>query len=206
MLANKCRIPPRSGASTIFRRGSVDRLPSALAPSLLLSPGPMGISMLLYLAHDSDLRAFTGAPRTLQVWLRYPHSIPPVSLHEYWQDLDAILAGEPSERSKSRLRPQEADWTYPFVADRGAHALSSISTEQLLHSIELVARPQVEAYVRQRWVAKAVKTGEVPELAPAQVSLGTEELLVHLARLRESCALAVSKGYGLLMALWEESS
>ena len=33
---------------------------------------------------------------------------------------------------------------------------------------------------------------------------GTERLLTHLTRLREACELAVSKGYGILMALWEE--
>jgi hypothetical protein len=33
---------------------------------------------------------------------------------------------------------------------------------------------------------------------------GTERLLTHLTRLREACELAVSKGYGILMALWDE--
>jgi hypothetical protein len=33
---------------------------------------------------------------------------------------------------------------------------------------------------------------------------GAERLLTHLTRLREACELAVSKGYGILMALWEE--
>jgi len=165
----------------------------------------MGICMRLYLAPDSDLRAFSGAPRTLRVWLRYPRSQPDISLREYWEDLDAILTSDPSVHPKPSLRPQGADWTYPFVADRGAHALSSTSTEHLLHSIDQVARPQVEAYVRQRWEARARQTGQPPELPPTRLSAETEELLVYLARLRESCALAVGKRYGVLMALWQES-
>lgn len=165
----------------------------------------MGISMWLYSAPDSDLRAFAGAPRTLQIWLRYPRSLPDVSLHEHWQDLDAILGSEPSVHSKSPLRPQGADWTYPFVADRGAHALSSTTTEDLLHSIDQVDRPKVEDYVRRQWAAQALEVGHSPELTPMQLSSRTDELLVHLARLRESCALALSKRYGLLMALWEET-
>jgi hypothetical protein len=160
--------------------------------------------MVLYLVHDSDLRAFTGAPRTLQVWLRYPHTIQPVSLQEYWQDLDALLASQPSVHSKSPLRPQGADWTYPFVADHGAYALSFTSVERLLQSLKLVDRPEIETYVRQRWEAQAVKTGQSPDLTAVQLSAASEELLVYLTRLRESCALAVSKGYGMLMALSED--
>jgi hypothetical protein len=37
-----------------------------------------------------------------------------------------------------------------------------------------------------------------------QLSEATDELVLYLSRLRESCTLAVAKGYGLLMALWDE--
>lgn len=163
----------------------------------------MGISMRLYSAPDPDLWAFAGAPRTLQMWLRYPHSQPEVSLDDTWEHLDAILAGEPSVPSQSPLTPKGADWTYPAAADRGAHALSSTTTQQLLHTIEQVGRPQVEAYVRQRWEAAAIQNGASPEVVPALLSAEAEDLLRHLARLREACTLAVGKGYGLVMALWE---
>ena len=174
-------------------------------PFLSDSPGLMAISMRLYLAPDSDLRAFGGAPRTLRVWLRYPRAIPDVSLDGHWQDLDAILAAEPSVDSKAPLRPQGADWTYPFVADHGAHALSSTSIEHLLHSIAQVGRPQVEAYVQRRWESRARQAGQSADLAAVQLSAETEELLLYLARLREVCALAVGKGYGMLMVLWGKS-
>lgn len=164
----------------------------------------MGICMRLYSAPDSDLYAFAGAPRTLQVWLRYPRPVPEVSLHGHWLDLDAILGSEPSAVSNSPLTPNSADWKYPTAADRGAYALTSTSTEVLLHLIERIGRPQVETYVRQRWVAEALQTGQPADPTPAQLASRTEELLQPLALLRDSCRLAQSKGYGLLMALWEE--
>ena len=165
----------------------------------------MGIGMRLYLAHDSDLRAFTGAPRTLQMWLRYPHSLPETSLKDSWQDLDSILLNESFADSRSLLRPQGADWTYPFVADRGAHAISATSTVQLLSAIDAVDRARVEAYVRRRAAAQTKDNGPpAPALTPEELSRATDDLLHYLSRLRESCALAVSKGYGVLMALWDE--
>ena len=166
-------------------------------------PGLMGISMRLYLAPDSDLYAFGGAPRTMQAWIRYPRSTPDVSLQEYWQDLEAILFDEAAGRP-SPFRPQGADFTYPFIADHGAYALSSTSTLTLLQRIDQVARPQVEAYVQRRWAGLTVQAGHSPELTPVQLSAQTEELLLYLSRLREACTLAARTGYGLLMALWEE--
>jgi hypothetical protein len=164
----------------------------------------MRIGMRLYLAPDSDLRAFVGAPRTLRKWLRYPRAVPEVSLDEHWQDLDAILAAATIGHSTSLFTPQGADWTYPFVADHGAYALSSTSTEHLLQSTEQVGRPEVEAYVRRKWAARAHLTGGSPDPTPAELASRTEELLVYLARLREACTLAVTKRYGVLMARWDE--
>jgi hypothetical protein len=165
----------------------------------------MGINMRLYLAPDSDLRAFAHAPRTLQMWLGYARSHPEVSLHERWQDLDAILAEDPTE-SGSPLRPAGADYTYPFVADRGAHALSSTSTERLLHTLELVDRSKVEAFVLSRWAIDARGTRRVADPSPAELAARTDELMTYLDRLRETCAAGASKKYGLLMALWNETS
>ena len=157
----------------------------------------MSAVMRVYVAPDSDLAAFAGAPRTLRMWLHFPHALPPVSLGGHWQALDTILANEPSWRSASALRPQNADWTYPFAADRGAYALSSTSTGYLLHTIDQIERPTIEAYV-------ALKLG-LSEHTVKQLSTRTDELLLYLARLRASCALAVGKGYGILLALWEET-
>lgn len=163
----------------------------------------MGISMRLYMAPDSDLHAFTGAPRTLQLWLRYPHAQPEVSLDDRWQDLDAILGGVPSTHSKSPLSPNGANWKYPDAADRGAHALSSTVTKNLLHAVEQITRSEVETYVRRR-ASRATEEGLSPDATPAQLSAEVDELLMYLSRLRESCTLATGKGYGILMALWEE--
>jgi len=166
----------------------------------------MGIRMHLYLAPDPDLHAFTGAPRTLQMWLRYPHPQPEVSLGERWQDLDAILGGQASAHSKSPLTPSSANWKYPEAADHGAHALSSTVTKRLLHSVEQITRSDVEAYVRRHWATRAIENGLPPDPSPAQVSSETAELMMYLDRLRESCTLAAGKGYGLLMALWDEKA
>ncbi|HXI21430.1 MAG TPA: hypothetical protein VNH46_10105 [Gemmatimonadales bacterium] len=169
-----------------------------MASSSPALPRPTGVSMRLYLAPDSDLRAFAVAPRTLQLWLRSPRPWPIISLQQSWADLGAILAAVAPEAA-SPLSPQGADYTYPFVADRGAYALSSPSTEDLLRRLERVTASVVEAYVR----------GDAPAPEPAspagrQLAARTEELLASLARLREHCALAVEKRYGLLMALWGE--
>ncbi len=160
--------------------------------------------MRLYLAPDCDLSAFAGAPKTLQLWLRSHHPGPDVTLHEYWQDLHNILAGEPFTPPVTGLMPAGAAWIYPTAADRGAHALSSTATEQLLHALDQVGRPQVESYVRGR--RRAAAGGDSPELTPEEVSSDTEQLLPYLRLLREACALAARKRYGLLMALWEEDA
>jgi len=162
----------------------------------------MSTSMRLYLAPEADLRAFSVAPRTLQIWLRQPHPQPELSLQEYWRDLDAIIAAEPVAQSKSLLTPKGGDWTYPTAADRGAHGLSLATTRQLLHAIEQIARPQIEAHVRQ---GRAAEERQAPDLTAEEVSAATEELLLQLTRLGEWCTRAVTKHYGLLMALWEES-
>ncbi len=175
------------------------------APFSHADRGLMSISMRLYPAPDPDLYAFAGAPKTLQMWLRYPHSIPEVSLGDAWEDLDAILAAFPGAPSPSPLTPNGADLKYPEGADRGAHAISSTTTQRLLRSIEQVERPQVEAYVRQRLATTATPTTPSPELSAWLVLAETEALLADLARLREICTLALGKGYGLVMALWEDT-
>jgi hypothetical protein len=73
---------------------------------------------------------------------------------------------------------------------------SSAVRSPLCHSIQLVDRQQVASYVEQRGA----------ELTPEELNSGTERLLGYLTRLREACELAVSKGYGIFMALWEEST
>jgi len=153
----------------------------------------MTTCMRLYLAHQSDFYAFTKAPRTLGIWLHSPHPSREVSLQDAWQDLDALLS---SSAVPSPLRPAAADWTYPTAADQGGHAISAASAERLLHSIQQVDREQVASYVEQRST----------ELTPEELNSGTERLLAYLTRLREACELAVSKGYGIFMALWEESA
>jgi hypothetical protein len=147
--------------------------------------------MRLYLAHQSDFYAFTKAPRTLGIWLHSPHPSREVSLQDAWQDLDALLS---SSAAPSPLRAEAADWTYPTAADQGGHAISAASAERLLHSIQQVDRHQVASYVEHRSA----------ELTPEELNSGTERLLAYLTRLREACELAVSKGYGIFMALWEE--
>jgi len=164
----------------------------------------MGICMRLYVVPDSDIRAFTGAPKTLQKWLRQRRPGSDMWLQDRWRDLDAILADRSSVPGQySPLTPQGADFTYPSVADHGAHALSSTSTEALLHALAEITRPQVEAYLRGRSAAQASQTGGPPASPSVELSSGTEDLLVHLACLQEACALAVGRRYGLLMALWE---
>jgi hypothetical protein len=164
----------------------------------------MSICMRLYVVPDSDIRAFTGAPRTLQKWLRQRRPDTDMWLQDRWRDLDAILAGKSSVPGQySPLTPQGADFTYPAAADHGAHALSSSSTEALLHAIAEITPPQVEAYLRGRSAAHASQTGGPPTSPSVELASGTDDLLLHLACLQEACALAVAKRYGLLMALWE---
>lgn len=163
----------------------------------------MGISMRLYLAPDSDLRAFTGAPRTLHLWLRYPRTPADAWLHESWRDLATLLAASPFAPANSPLTPAGGDWQYPSAADHGAHALTPASTQQLLQAIEQIDRRDVEAHVRQRWAALSAEHGLSPHLAADQLSAGTDELLGYLACLEDACTRARAKGFGLLMALWE---
>jgi hypothetical protein len=160
--------------------------------------------MRLYLAPDPDLRAFVVAPAALKAWLRFPRGLPDVSLHEYWRDLDAMLATTPQAAGRSLLSANGADWIFPEVGDRGAYGISSTSTQGLLRAIEQVDRTRVEDYVRQRWTRQALATGQSPELTPLQVSSSSGELLLYLGRLRDACLLGVTKGYGIVMALWEE--
>jgi hypothetical protein len=140
------------------------------------------------------------------LWLRYPHAQPEVSLDDRWRELDAILGGEPSTPSKSPLTPNGANWKYPNAADRGAYALSSTVTKRLLHSVDQITRSGVEAYVRRSWTSRAIEHGLPMNPSPAQLSAEVEELWMYLNRLRESCTLAATKGYGILMALWEEKA
>lgn len=159
----------------------------------------MAFIMRLYPAHDSDLRAFVGAPRTLRVWLRYPHVIPDTSLEEHWRDLDALLAAQPGGSSPGPLRPQSADFTYPFVTEGGAHALSFTSTRTLLSAVERIGRSDVERFVREQ-----DRPSEPNAPAAAEdFTLRVDALLHNLTRLRLTLATAVGKGYGVLMALWE---
>ncbi len=164
----------------------------------------MGMSMVLYVAPDPDLRAFAVAPSTLKTWLSFPQSIPAVSLHEYWRDIDAILSRAPSIHAPGPLTPGSAEWTFTGAADRGAHALSSTSTQRLLQAAKEVGRAEVEAHVRERWAIQAAATGQSPDLTPAQLASRAEELVLYLDRVREICSKAVAKGHGLLMAFWEE--
>lgn len=164
----------------------------------------MGISMRLYLAPDPDLRAFSVAPTALKTWLRYPRTLPEANLHEYWRDLDIILASTDVAGGKSLLTAGAADWAYPEIGDRGAYAISSTTMATLLRAVEEVDRVAVEGYVIQRWTRQALATGQSTELTPLQISSSSGELLLYLGRLRDICTLGVKKGYGVVMALWEE--
>lgn len=161
--------------------------------------------MRLYLTPDPDLRAFAVAPAALKAWLRLPRTLPDVSLQEYWRDLDAVLAATPLGRARPLLTANGADWIFPDIADRGAYAISSVSTQRLLSAVEEVDRPIVEAYVRERWALRARRTGIATEITPAQLASATEKVLLYLGRLREACTLCGAKGYGILMALWEDA-
>lgn len=157
----------------------------------------MPFFMRVFPAHDSDLRAFVGAPRTLRVWLRYPHPVPDLALEGHWRDLDALLVTRPGASPAGPLRPQAADFTYPFVTEGGAHALSFGSTKELLALVEGISRSDVERFVRDQ------EKDVAPASAAADAQGRVDELMSHLTRLRLTLAMAVSKGYGILMALWE---
>lgn len=161
----------------------------------------MSSSMRLYLAPDSDLRAFTGAPRTLQLWLRYPRSMADAWLHGSWKDLDAIIAAMPGAPSHSPLTASGADWIYPTAGDHGAHALSPEHTRQLLETIERIGPAEVDVYVRERHDRR---NGEgLAALQPDDYfDREVEELMGYLNCLQEACVRAQVKNYGLMMALW----
>jgi hypothetical protein len=158
--------------------------------------------MRLYLAPDSDLRAFTGAPKTLQLWLRYPRSLADAWLHRSWKDLDQILAAMPGVPTRSPLTAAGADWIYPTAGDHGAHALSPEHTRQLLETVERVGPREVEQHVRSRWERQHGGGAGAPELSQGQVDREVEELLGYLGCLQEACVRAQVKNYGLIMALW----
>ena len=165
---------------------------------------PMGISMLLYAAPDPDLRAFALAHSALKAWLRLPRTLPDLAVHEHWRDLDAVIARAPASPSPSPLTDAAADWRFPEVADHGAYALSSTSTQRLLMAIEQVRPPDIEAYVRERWVRQGERPGQVPDLPSAEVGSRVGELELHLGKLKDYSALAVKRGFGLVLALWED--
>ncbi|MEO8140657.1 MAG: hypothetical protein ABI742_13470 [Gemmatimonadota bacterium] len=160
--------------------------------------------MRLYLAPDSDLRAFAVAPSALKAWLRFHRSLPDVSLHEYWRDLDTMLMATPSASARSLLTANGADWIFPDAGDLGAYGLSSTSMQALQRAVLQVDPPAVEAYVRKRADQQARATGATPGLTPVQLASSSAELGLYLTRLREACALGTAKGYGAVMALWEE--
>jgi hypothetical protein len=165
----------------------------------------MGICMRLYLAPETDLRTFEVAPLTLRSWLGHPRSSRDVSLHEYWRGLDAILTTVPASQGRSWLTPAGADYVYAGAADHGAHSLSSASTEALMGVIDQVTTHHVVRYVRQQWEAQAAAAGLDPDLSPEQLVAAAEELELFFAPLRESCAKAVARRYGLVMALWDSA-
>jgi hypothetical protein len=168
-------------------------------------PGLTGISMRLYLAPEADLRTFAVAPSTLRVWLHFPRSSRDIALHEYWRGLDAILARVPASRDRSWLTADGADYVYAGAADHGAHSLSAESTATLLRVIDQVTTHRIAAYVRQQWEAEAAANGHSADLDPELLVAAVEELELYFAPLREFCAKAVGKGYGLVMALWNPS-
>jgi len=164
----------------------------------------MSISMRLYLAPDSDLYAFTGAPKTLQKWLRSRRSKSDMWLHGYWRDIDAILTGEAALYARhSPLTPPGGDFLYPGAADHGAHGLSSTSTERMLRALEQVTPAQVESYLRH-W---SLLHAPMPSLTEGPIEVEqppqAEEVLTHLGCLVEACSLAFDKKYGLVLALWD---
>ena len=161
--------------------------------------------MRLYLAPEADLRTFAVAPNTLKVWLQFPRSSRDIALHEYWHGLDAILAAVPASQDRSWLTPGGADFVYAGAADHGAHSLSAESTASLLRVIDQVTTHRIAAYVRQQWEAEAAMSGRSADVDPELLLGAVEELELYFAPLREFCAKAEGKGYGLVMALWNAS-
>ncbi|HWA16242.1 MAG TPA: hypothetical protein VG817_07410 [Gemmatimonadales bacterium] len=161
----------------------------------------MSASMRLYLAPDSDQRAFTGAPKTLQLWLRYPRSMADAWLHQSWRDLDALISATPGCPTRSPLTPAGADWIYPTAADHGAHALSPEHTRELLATIERIGPPEVDVYVRERY-DRHNGEGAAAQQPDDFFDREVEELMGYLSCLQDACVRAQVKGYGLIMALW----
>lgn len=157
--------------------------------------------MRLYLAPDSDLRAFTGAPRTLQLWLRYPRSMADAWLDQSWRDLDAIIAATPGTPTRSPLTAAGADWIYPTAGDHGAHALTPEHTRQLLETIERIGPGEVELYVRERYDRRNGE-GTAAQQPDDFFDKEVADLMGYLSCLQEACVRAQVKGYGLVMALW----
>jgi len=148
----------------------------------------MAAGMKVYLAPDSDLRAFGGAPKTLQLWLR-TRPQPPLELGPSWQMLSDIIGALP-DAPRAPLAAEGADYRYQGAADHGAHGLSSPATERLSAAVARVDLAAVE-----RGLAGSGADGNSAEAA---------RLLQLLAALREVCERAVTKRYGLVLALWEE--
>lgn len=160
--------------------------------------------MRLYLAPDSDLFAFTGAPRTLQKWLRSRRSITDMWLHGYWRHIDALLVSEAQAFAKhSPLSPLGGDFVYPTAADHGAHGISSTTTDRLGRALERVTPQHVESYVRHWPLVHA----PLPEITGGPVELepppGADDILVYLGCLQEALGVAFDKKYGLVLALWD---
>jgi hypothetical protein len=164
----------------------------------------MSVSMRLYLAPDSDLFAFTGAPRTLQKWLRSRRSITDMWLHGYWRHIDGLLVTEAQAFTKhSPLSPLGGDFVYPVAADHGAHGISSTTTERLSRALEKVTPEHVESYVRHWSLVHAPLpeiTGDPVEIEPAPAA---DDILVYLGCLQEALGVAFDKKYGLVLALWD---
>ena len=159
--------------------------------------------MRLYLAPDSDLYAFTGAPRTLQKWLRSRRSATDMWLHGYWRHIDALLVEAKLYAKHSPLSPLGGDFIYPSAGDQGAHGISSVTTERLGRSIESVTPAVVESYIRS-W---SLMHAPLPDITGAPVELAPppnlDEVMVYLGCLQEACGHAFDKKYGLVLALWD---
>ncbi len=164
----------------------------------------MAVSMRLYLAPDSDLYAFTGAPRTLQKWLRSRRSLTDMWLHEYWRHLDGLLVSEARAYPKhSPLHPLGGDFVYAAAADHGAHGISSTSTERLARSLEKITPEHIGSYVRHWLVDHAplpVLSGGPVEVEPPPLP---DDVATYLGCLHEACGVAFDKKYGMVLALWE---
>ncbi len=164
----------------------------------------MAVSMRLYLAPDSDLFAFTGAPRTLQKWLRSRRSLADMWLHGSWRHIDGLLVSESKAYAKhSPLSPLGGDFVYPTAADHGAHGLSSTTVERLGRALETVTAEHIASYVRHWSLVHA----PLPDLSGGPIELEPsptlEEVQLYLGCLQEACGVAFDKKYGLVLALWD---